>query len=181
MKRQEFHYLTNMKGYREFCHFVLYYDQKVLLRILWRCKKVEQIFLFCGLFMRKVHLQQFKEGTAKFQSRSVKGVPFVNEKYTKGVPFLLKMIYRRVRGWTSKGGEARGGGLPPKKALLSIHLPGLTMRAEVSFRYCQSRSFLFVYAPEQTTRLTGKAYDFVMLNTRARKKPLLARFPCILE
>ena len=53
MKRQEFHYLTNMKGYREFCHFVLYYDQKVLLRILWRCKKVEQIFLFCGLFMRK--------------------------------------------------------------------------------------------------------------------------------
>ena len=32
MKRKEFHYLKNMKGYREFCHFVLYYDQKVLLK-----------------------------------------------------------------------------------------------------------------------------------------------------
>ena len=55
-----------------------------------------------------------------------------------------------------------------KKALLSIYLPGFTMRAEVSFRYCQSRSW-FVYAPEQTTRLTGKAYDFVMLNTVPEK------------
>ena len=45
------------------------------------------------LFMRKVHLPQFKEGTAKFQTRYVKGVLFVNERYTKGVPFLLKMIY----------------------------------------------------------------------------------------
>ena len=55
-----------------------------------------------------------------------------------------------------------------KKALLSIYLPGFTMRAEVSFRYCQSRSW-FVYAPEQTTWLTGKAYDFVMLNTVPEK------------
>ena len=30
-----------------------------------------------------------------------KGVPFVNKKYTKGVPSLLKMVYKRVRGWTS--------------------------------------------------------------------------------
>ena len=106
----------------------------------------------------KVHLQQFKEGTAKFQTRYVKRVPFVNERYTKGVPFLLKMIYRRVRGWTSK---RRGGeGASRKKALLSIYLPRFPMRAEVSFRYCQSRSW-FVYAPEQTTCLTGKEYDFV--------------------
>ena len=55
-----------------------------------------------------------------------------------------------------------------KKALLSIYLPGFTVRAEVSFRYCQSRSW-FVYAPEQTTWLTGKAYDFVMLNTVPEK------------
>ena len=30
-----------------------------------------------------------------------KGVPFVNKRYTKGVPSLLKMVYKRVRGWTS--------------------------------------------------------------------------------
>ena len=77
-------------------------------------------------------------------------------------------------------GAGGGGGTLRKKALLSIHLPGFTMRAEVSFRYCQSLSW-FVYAPEQTTRLTGKAYDFVMLNTVPEKKHLLARFPGILE
>ena len=126
--------------------------------------------------MRKVHLQHFKEGTAKLQTRYVKGVPFVNERYTKGVPFVLKMIYRRVTGWTSGGGE----GLPRKKALLSIHLPGFTMRAEVSFRYCQSRSW-FVYAPEQTTRLTGNAYDFVMLNTVPEKNLCSQGFPAYLS
>ena len=34
-------------------------------------------------------------------SRFVKEVPFVNGKYTKGVPFLSKMVYKRVRGRTS--------------------------------------------------------------------------------
>ena len=34
-----------------------------------------------------------------------KGVPFVNKRYTKGVPSLLKMVYKRVRGWTSPGVE----------------------------------------------------------------------------
>ena len=32
---------------------------------------------------------------------SVKGVPFVNRRYTKGAPFLSTMICKRVRGWTS--------------------------------------------------------------------------------
>ena len=31
----------------------------------------------------------------------MKGVPSVNRRYTKGVPFLSKMVYKRVRGWTS--------------------------------------------------------------------------------
>ena len=35
-----------------------------------------------------------------------KGVPFLNRRYTTGVPFLLIMVYKRVRGWTS------GGSLP---------------------------------------------------------------------
>ena len=37
----------------------------------------------------------------------MKGVPFLNKRYIKGVPqFSVKMIYKRVRGWTS------GRGLP---------------------------------------------------------------------
>ena len=38
---------------------------------------------------------------AMFLSRYVKGVPFADGKYTKGVPFLLKMVCKKVRGWTS--------------------------------------------------------------------------------
>ena len=49
---------------------------------------------------------------AKFYTRNVKGVPFVNKRNTKGVPFSLKMVYKRVRGWTS-------GGASPSKNLLS--------------------------------------------------------------
>ena len=33
-------------------------------------------------------------------TRYVDGIQFVNRRYTKGVPFLSKMVYRRVRGWT---------------------------------------------------------------------------------
>ena len=35
---------------------------------------------------------------AKFETRYVKRVPFVNRRYTKGVLFLLNMEYKRVRG-----------------------------------------------------------------------------------
>ena len=101
--------------------------------------------------MRKVHLQQFKKGRAKFLTKYVKWVPFVNERYTKGVPFLLKTIYKRASGLDLGGRGARGRGLQPgKKALLSIYLPDFTMGAEVSFWYCQSLS-LFFHTPEQTT------------------------------
>ena len=29
----------------------------------------------------------------------MKEVPFINRRYTRGVPFLWKMVYKRVRGW----------------------------------------------------------------------------------
>ena len=32
--------------------------------------------------------------------RYVKAVPFVTGRYTKGAPFLSKMVYKRVIGWT---------------------------------------------------------------------------------
>ena len=31
----------------------------------------------------------------------MKGVPFANRRYKKGVPFLSKMVYKRLRDWTS--------------------------------------------------------------------------------
>ena len=44
----------------------------------------------------------------------VKGAPFVNRsRYTKGVPLLSKMVYKRVRGCTL-------GWSPPDKTWLSI-------------------------------------------------------------
>ena len=40
-------------------------------------------------------------------SRYVKGVIFVNGRYTKGVPFLSKMVHKRLRGSLDLG--APGG------------------------------------------------------------------------
>ena len=33
-------------------------------------------------------------------TRYVKGVAFVNKRYTKGVPFLSEIVYTRVRVWS---------------------------------------------------------------------------------
>ena len=38
---------------------------------------------------------------AIFYTRYVKVVRFVRGRYTKGVPFLSKMVWKRIRGWTS--------------------------------------------------------------------------------
>ena len=35
-----------------------------------------------------------------FETRYVKGVPFVNRRYKEWVPFLSKMVYERLRSWT---------------------------------------------------------------------------------
>ena len=37
----------------------------------------------------------------KFYARYVKGVPFVNGRYTRGVPLLLTTVYKRIRDWTA--------------------------------------------------------------------------------
>ena len=41
------------------------------------------------------------KGDAEFLNRFVKGVPFVNKKYTKEVPFLSCMVHKRARSWSS--------------------------------------------------------------------------------
>ena len=51
------------------------------------------------------------------------GVPFVNKKYTKGLPFLSKIVYNR--DWT------RGGALPRIKLLGTPH-PPLPLRVETA-------------------------------------------------
>ena len=56
-------------------------------------------FNHVSIFQR-LHLYSQK-GCKVLNSRFVKGVPFVNRRYTKGVSFLSKMVYKRVRGWTS--------------------------------------------------------------------------------
>ena len=49
-----------------------------------------------------MHLQQFKGmQSASKTTRYLKGVLFADKRDTKGVPFLSKMVYKRVRGWTS--------------------------------------------------------------------------------
>ena len=59
---------------------------------------------------KTIHLQKFVK-EMKSSTRYVKGVPFVNRKYTKEVPFLSKMVCNRARGLT------RGGALWCKTSL----------------------------------------------------------------
>ena len=46
-------------------------------------------------------LQQLKGCKVLNKICEIKGVPFVNRRYTKGGPFSWKMGHKRVRGWTS--------------------------------------------------------------------------------
>ena len=51
------------------------------------------------LYFKDMALTTVKRDT-KFKNRFVKGIPliyFVNRRYTKGVPFPSKMLYKRVR------------------------------------------------------------------------------------
>ena len=47
-----------------------------------------------------MHLQQLKGMQySDLKALYIKGVPFVNRTYTRGLPFLSKMVYKMVRGW----------------------------------------------------------------------------------
>ena len=51
-----------------------------------------------------MYLQQLK-GILRYKlARGRKGVSFVNGRYTKRIPFLSKMVYKRVKG-LELGGE----------------------------------------------------------------------------
>ena len=83
---------------REICHFGLSKVPKGLTGAFYGREKVEKTFWFCDLFIfkRQPHLTPVNRDV-KFQSKYVKGVPFVNRRYTKGEPFQSKMFFfRRV-------------------------------------------------------------------------------------
>ena len=58
--------------------------------------KPKKRFYFGNWFLFK------RQCISEFLTKYVKGVPFVNRRYTKALPFSWKMVYKRVRGWISK-------------------------------------------------------------------------------
>ena len=81
-----------------------------------------------------MYLQQLK-GILRYKlARGRKGVSFVNGRYTKGIPFLSKMVYIRVKGLELGG----GGEASPDKTLLSTLSPG---PSPPKIRYIQSMGF----------------------------------------
>ena len=104
-------------------------------KIMWKFSRTQ----FCILWM-EVSLEQRcpKEEVPLYK----KGVPFVNKRYTKGVPSLLKMVYKRVRGWTSPGVEPLRGKLfwvppptPPPDSQLAHARSMSAWHCRVTFKY----------------------------------------------
>ena len=62
------------------------------------------------LYFKDIKFTAVKED-GKFQSRYVKGVPFINRVRTKEAPFLSKMVSPRLKG---KGLDPEGGDSPYK-------------------------------------------------------------------
>ena len=59
--------------------------------ILWLWKSRGNVVAFWFIpILKKAHLQQLK-GDAKFYARYVRGVPFVNRRCMKGLPFLSQL------------------------------------------------------------------------------------------
>ena len=70
-------------------------------RRIYGCKKVEKISWFF-LFIHKDSEFAAVKRDATFYTKYVERVPFVNRRYTKGIPFVSKMEHKRVRDWTSR-------------------------------------------------------------------------------
>ena len=110
--------------------------------------------LFCFLFFSFSYLKDtaftaVKRGGA-FKSTYVQVVSFVNGRYTKRVPFLSKMAYKRVKGWISGRSPLSPPPPPPCKTLLSTRGRAKKDGRDVSLR---TRFFWFsvTYACEVTS------------------------------
>ena len=76
--------------------------------------------------------------------QSPKGVPFVTRRYTKGVPFLPKMVYSGVRGWApppppeelSPAMIATTGGFYPRWQTFHMQFPVSAEDLSACDRHC---------------------------------------------
>ena len=113
------------------------------------CNKSERVYWFCDLFISK---RQFIYSSWKgCKGSDVRGVPFVDKRYTKGVHFLSKMIYKRVRGWGWTSGRSR-----PEENLLSTrwvceHRIRSGYRGSAIF-HSRTKQPLFCHVQECSTR-----------------------------
>ena len=91
-----------------------------------------------------------------------KGVPFVNERYTKGVTFLPKIVYKRLRG--------RNSGLSLPVMRVSI---GLTVSHKTAKNLAVRRKYgrILTVSRYKTLTVNRKSqYPIVTLLTVSRKK-----------
>jgi len=99
MKGWEFHSVEVYRGVGKSL-FPSVEDLKGLTEEFMAVKKSRKFPVFFS-FIHKDSAFAAVKREATFCTKYVERVPFVNRRYTKGVPFLSKMVYERVRGWTS--------------------------------------------------------------------------------
>ena len=74
---------------------ILVCEKKKKKKTLSGCEIVEKTFSLFGVLISILLLTAVKRD-ARFYYRYVNVVQFVNRRYTKGVPFLLKMVCNKV-------------------------------------------------------------------------------------
>ena len=87
---------------REISHFVgkkAQKDQQVDFNAVKKLRKRSGFVIYLWYFKESAFT--VVERDAKFYTWCVKGVSFINRRYTKGGTFLSKTVYKRVRGRTS--------------------------------------------------------------------------------
>ena len=94
-KGRDFTRWSIRKG-REICHLGLWKGPEGRTDEYYGFIKPKKRFYFGNWFLFK------RQCISEFLTKYVKGVPFVNRRYTKALPFSWKMVYKRVRGWISK-------------------------------------------------------------------------------
>ena len=102
----------------EICHFVgkkAQKGQQVHFKAVKKLRKRSGFVIYSWYVKDSVFT--VVERDAKFYTWCVKGVSFINRRYTKGGTFLSKTVYKRVRGRTS-------GWSPPRMTVPVYHFCG---------------------------------------------------------
>ena len=104
-------------------------------RKIYGCEKKVCFVLLSFSYLKDTAFTPVKRDGA-FKSTYVQFVSFVNERYSKGVPFLSKMADKRVRGWTS----GRNPPPPPNRVKICWVLGGGLRKKGRTFLYAQASS-----------------------------------------